>query len=126
MGRRRDRSKFAAGIDKSLLHFGEFETEQGEAGGQHKVEAGREERLMAAIDFAEAALGPVAVDGITHGSPGGNDPHAGGSGGRARGTQSPGQEKSPAVSAAALLTNGAEVVVAPKPLHGAQVHLKQP
>ena len=128
MGWRRDGHgrEFATRIDESLLHFGKFKAEEGGAGGQHKVEAGGYESLVMAVDFTEAAFGPVAMNGVTHGSTGGDHPYARRSGGRCGGAHPPSQEKGPAVDATALLTNGAEIAVAPEPLHGAQVHFKRP
>ena len=78
---------------------------------------------MLAVDFAEAALGAVAVDGVADGSAGGDDPDPGRAGG---GTHSPGQEEGPAINAAALLPDGAEISVAPQVLAGAQAHLRRP
>ena len=81
MGRGRSGHELAAGLSEALLHIGKFEPEEGGAGSQHEIEAGRHEGLVAAVDFAEAALGAVAMDGVADGSPGGDHPHAG-SGGR--------------------------------------------
>ena len=113
-------------MDKALLDVGKFKPEEGAAGGEDKVEAGRHEGLVAAVDFTEAALGAVAVDGIADRGARGDDAHAGRGSGRLRGTCPPSQEEGPAVDAAALLTNGAEVVVAPQALPGAETHLRRP
>ena len=118
--------KLLTGVDEPLLHFGKFQPEQGAAGGEHKVEAGRHEGLVAAVDFTEAALGAVAVDGIADRGTGGDHAHAGRGGRQPGGTHPPSQEEGPAIDAAALLTNGAEVVVAPQVLPGAETHLKRP
>ena len=118
--------QLAARLGEPLLHFGKFQPEEGGAGGEYEVEAGGHEGLVFAVDFAEAALGTVAVDGIANGGPGGDHAYAGGSGGGLGGTRPPGQEEGPAIEAAALLANGAEVAVAPQALPGAQVHLKRP
>ena len=115
-----------ADVGKFFLHFGKFQPEEGGAGGEHEVEAGGHEGLVFAVDFAEAALGAVAVDGITDGGPGGDHADTGGGGGGFGGAQPPGQEEGPAIEAAALLANGAEVVVAPQALPDAQVHLRRP
>ena len=113
-------------VGEFLLHFGKFQPEEGGAGREHEVESGRHEGLVFAVDFAETALGAVAVDGIADGGPGGDHAHAGGGGGGLGGTPPPGQEEGAAIEAAALLANGAEIVVAPQALPGAQVHLKRP
>jgi hypothetical protein len=81
---------------------------------------------MFAVDFAEAALGAVAVDGVADGGTGGDHAHAGGGGGGFGGTRPPRQEEGAAIEAAALLANGAEIVVAPQALPSPQVHLKRP
>jgi hypothetical protein len=109
-----------------LLHLGELQAEQGAAGGEHKVKAGGHKGLVAAIDFTEAALGAVAVDGITDRGAGGDHADAGRSGRRFDGTDPPSQEKGAAVYTATLLTNGAEVIVAPQALTGAETHLRRP
>jgi hypothetical protein len=109
-----------------LLNLGKFQAEQSGAGSQHEIEAGRHKSLVAAVDFAEAALGAIAVDGIAHRSPGGNHANACEHSRRLSGTHPPSQEKGAAVDAAALLTYGAEVVVAPQTLPGAKVHLRRP
>ena len=118
--------EFVTDVGELPFHLGELQPEQGGAGGEHEVEAGGHEGLVAAVDFAEAALGAVAVDGIADGGPGGDDPHAGGRGGGFGGAHPPGQEEGPAVHAAALLTNGAKIIVAPQALPGAQAHLRRP
>ena len=118
--------QLVADVGELSLHLGEPEPEQGAAGGEHKIEPGGHEGLMAAVDFTEAALGAVAVDGVADRGAGGHhaDPGRGGRG--PGGTHPPGQQESPAVNAAALLTNGAEIVVAPQALPGAESHLRQP
>ncbi len=123
---RRGGGELPARVDKTLFHVGKFEPEEGAAGGEDKVEAGRHEGLVAAVDFTEAALGAVAVDGIADRGAGGDHTHAGRGGRRFDGAHPPGQEEGPAVNAAALLTNGAEVIVAPQALPGAETHLRRP
>ena len=75
------------------------------------------------ISFTQAALGAVALDGSADSGAGGNDTHArhgrGIAGGRAH---PPGEQKSSAIKAAALLAHGAEVGVAPQTLPGSQAH----
>jgi hypothetical protein len=120
------RSQLLTREDESLLHDREFQPEQGGAGGQHKVEAGGHEVLVAAVDFAQAALGAVAMDRITDSGAGSDHADAGPRGRGPGGMDAPSQEEGPAVNAAALFTNGAEVIVAPQALPGAQAHLRQP
>lgn len=123
MGRGGGRHQLAAGGGEAGLHLGKFKPQQGGAGGQHEVEAGRHEVLVLAVDFAEAALGPVAVDGVTHGGAGGDDPDAGRAVG---GTDPPCKEEGSAVNAAALLPDSAEISIAPQVLAGAQAHFRRP
>ncbi len=115
-----------AGLDKPLLHVREFQSQEGGAGGEDEIKAGGHEGLVAAVDFTEAALGAVAVDGVAHGSPGSDHAHAGRSDQGLGGTDPPGQEEGAAVGAATLLTDGAEVVIAAQALPGAQVHFRRP
>jgi len=105
-----------------MLHFGKFQPKKGGAGGQDEIKPRRHESLVAAIDFAEAALGAVAVNGIADRNAGRDHAHAGWNGRRPGRPHPPSQEEGTAVEAAALLTNGAEVGVAPQALPGAQVH----
>ena len=123
---RGSRGQLAAGVDEARGGLGEFEAEERGAGGEHEVEAGGHEVLVLAVEGAEAALGAVALDGAADGGPGSDDPHAGGSGGGLGGAHPPGQEEGPAVEPAALLAHGAEIIVAPQALAGAQVHLRRP
>ena len=123
---RRGGRQFLTRVDKPLRHLGKFQPEQGAAGSEHKIKARRHEGLVAAVDLPETALGAVAMDGIADGGPGSNHPDAGRNSRRLSGTHPPSQEEGPAIDAAALLSNGAEVVVASQVLPGAEAHLKQP
>src|SRR5690606_40887369 len=102
------------------LHFREIQAQQSSASSQHKIDAGWHEVLMAAVNFTQAALGAIAVDGIADGSPGCDDAHACGHRWRLGKPLPPSKEKGPAVDAAALLANGTEIVVAPQTLPGAK------
>src|SRR5258708_26118450 len=120
------RRQFAARFSEALLHIGKFQPEEGGAGGKHEVEAERHESLVFAVDFAEAALGAVAVDGIADGGPGGDHAHAGGGGGGLGGTRPPRQEEGPAIEAAAPLPNGAGIGVAPPAVPHPPGYLQRP
>lgn len=115
-----------AGLGKPLLHVGKFQSQEGGAGGENEIKAGGYEGLVAAVDFTEAALGTVAVDGVAHGSPGSDHPDARGNNRGLGGTNPPSQEEGPAVGAPTLLTDGPEVVIAAQALPGAQVHFRRP
>jgi hypothetical protein len=126
---RRSRSgwdQFAADLGKALFHVGKFQAEQGSAGGEHEIEAGWHERLMTTVNFAQAAFRAIAMDRISHGSAGSDDPDPRRGVRRIDGTTSPRQKKGPAIDAPALLAHGTEFVVAPQTLPGAEVHFKQP
>ena len=68
MGRRRGR-QFRAGGNEAPGGLAKFQPEERGARGEHEVEAERHEMLVLAVESAEAALGAVAVDGITYGGP---------------------------------------------------------
>ena len=98
-------------MDEALGHLGVFHPEDRGARGENEIEARRDEVLVLAVKGAEATFGPVPVYGVAHGSPGGDDPDAGG-GGRLPGRSgAPGKHEGAAVHAAALLTDGANVQV---------------
>ena len=107
---------------KAQRGFGELEAEQRGAGGEHQIEAGRYQRLVPPVNFAQPALGAIAMDGVAHGGPRGHHAHAGVVGGRAGRPDAPREEKDPAIDAAALLTHSAEVGIAPQALTGGQAH----
>jgi hypothetical protein len=127
MRRRRHRGdQLAAGLGKALFHFGKFQAEQGRAGSEHEIEAGRYECLVTTINLAEAAFRTIAMDRISHGRAGSDDTDSWRGIQRFRGTIPPRQKKCPAVDAATLLAHGTEFVVAPQTLPGAEVHFKRP
>ena len=119
--RRRDRNQLLAGMSETLGGLGKLQAKQRTAGGEHQVKAGRYGRLMAAIDFAQATLGAVAMHGIAHGSPRSNHAHTG-IGRRVGGPNAPSEKEDATVNAAALLSDSAEVGVAPQALTGGQSH----
>jgi len=108
-------------LDKTPGRFGEFKPEQSSARSEHQIEAGRHERLILAINFAQAALGPVALHGIAHRSARSNDTHAGIGRGTGR-PNAPSQKKDAAINAATLFSDSAEIGVAPQALTGGQSH----
>ena len=112
--------QLATHLREPLLHFGQRQAQEGGAGGEHEVEAGRDELLVAAENLAQAALGAVALDGIADGGAGGHDADAGGRGGVRFRTQAPDEEKRAAVGAATEFARGAEVAVALHALRGAK------
>jgi len=126
MGRGLGGLKFQASLGKTLFYISKLESKQGGARGQDKIETGWYEGLMAAVNFTQPAFGSVTMNRITNRGAGCDYSHAGGSEGSFSGTRPPSQEESSAISAAALLTDGAEVVVAPQALPGAQVHFRRP
>ena len=63
------RGQLAAGGHEAFGGLGKFQPEERGARGEHKVETGRHEMLVLAVEGAEAAFGPVTVNGITHGGP---------------------------------------------------------
>jgi len=113
-------------VGEPMRHFGKFETQHGGASGQHEIEAGRHKRLVATIDFAETALGPVAMNGIAHRGSGGDHTGSRRTGRGIRRTSPPCHEEGAAIHAASLLTYGAEIVIAPQTLPGAKSHFKRP
>ena len=114
MGRRRSRrTQLATCGGKSLRDLGKFQSQQRRACGEHEVEARGHKRLMTAVNFTKASFRAIAMNGVAHGSARGDHAYARSSVGRLSGTNPPGQEKSPAVDAAALLTHGTKVEIAP-------------
>ena len=77
--------------------------------------------MVLAIDLAEAALGAIAVDGVAHSGARCNHTHTWISGRTGR-PDTPSEEKDPAIDAATLLANSAEIGVAPQALTGGQAH----
>ena len=65
--RRSDSYQFFARLDEALGGFSKFEPKQGTAGGEHQINPGGDERLMLPVDFAQPALGTIAMHGIAHG-----------------------------------------------------------
>jgi hypothetical protein len=109
-------------MDEALGGFGEINAEECAAGRENKINARRHEMLVPAVKLAEAAFGPGAMHRVAHGSPGGDHPHTGGSGWFAKRADAPRELKDPAVDAAALFTDGAEIAIAPQALPGAETH----
>lgn len=119
--RRRGRGQFLAGLNEALRGFGKLKPEQRAAGREDKIEAHGHQRLMLPVDFAQATFGAIAMDRVAHGSARGDNTHA-----RVvrhtGGPHTPSKEKDPAINAAALLANGAEIGIAPQALTGGQAH----
>ena len=113
-------------MGKTLFYISKLESEKGGARVQDKIDAGGYKRLMAAVDFAQPAFGSVTMNRITNRGAGCDHANAGGSERSFSRTRPPSQEESSAIGAAALLTDGAEIVVAPQALPGAQVHFRRP
>jgi len=127
MRRRRGGSaQFATRVGEPLLHVGKFQPEQCRTGSEHKIDTRRHKGLVSAINFTETTFRAIAVNGIAHGSPGGDNTYTRSCARELSGTNPPSQEKSPAVDAAALLTHGTKIVIAPQTLPGAEIHLRQP
>lgn len=123
MGGRRlggGRSQLATGLDEPLCHLGKFHPQQRGTGGEDEIEAGGHEGLVLAEDFAQAALGAGAGDGVADRSARGDHAHAGGSGGGVRRTRAPHEQERAAIGAAAVLAHSAEVAVALHALEGAE------
>src|SRR5688572_3153881 len=112
----------SAGLDKARIGFGETEAQERGAGGEHEVEAGGHEVLVATIELAQAALGSGAVDGVADGDAGSHHPDASGTGRFRGGADPPRELKGPAVHAAALFADSAKFNRAPQALAGAQAH----
>jgi hypothetical protein len=126
MGRGLVGLKFLASLGKALFYISKLKSEKGGARSQDKIDAGGYQRLMATVDFAQTAFGSVTMNCITNRGAGCDYSYAGGSERSFSGTRPPSQEESSAISAATLLTDGAEVVIAPQALPGAQVHFRRP
>jgi hypothetical protein len=113
-------------LGKTLFYISKLESKEGGARGQDKIETDWYQGLMAAVDFAQPAFGSITMNRITNRGAGCDHANAGGSERSFSGTRPPSQEESSAIGAAALLTDGAEIVVAPQALPGAQVHFRRP
>src|SRR6188768_830185 len=111
-----------AGLHEARRGFREVDAQEGGAGCEHQVEAGGHEMLIATVEFAQAAFGAVALDGIADGSAGSNDAHASRTGGRTRWRGPPNKLKGAAVHAAALFADSAKINRALQALAGAQTH----
>jgi len=106
-------------LGEALRGFGKCQTQKRDSRGQHEIKSGGNEGLVLAINFAEATLRAVAVDGVADGGARGDHAHAGVSGRTGR-PDTPSEEKDAAIDAAALLANSAEIGVAPQALTGGQ------
>ena len=114
------RSQLATGLREPLCHLGELHPQQRGTGGEDEIEAGGHEGLVLAENFAQAALGARAGDGIADRGTGGHHAHAGGSGGGVGWTRAPHEQERAAIGAAAVLAHSAEVAVALHALEGAE------
>jgi len=121
-GRRSNRNQFLAGLDETFCGFGELQTKERDPRREHEIEPRGNQRLVLAINFAQAPFGAVAMHGIAHRRPRGNHTHARISR-RTRRSNPPSEKKDAAIDAAALLSDSAEVGVAPQALTGGQSHV---
>ena len=100
----------------------------GGAGDQHEIAAGRDELLLVAENFAEAAFRAIAEHGVADGSGRGHDADAGNrprgrGGGRGVGVATaPPHREGAAVDAAALFADGANIALAAQVLLRAETH----
>ena len=111
-----------AGLDEARGNLGEIEAQQRGAGGEHEVEAGGYEVLVATVELAQAALRAVAMDGIADGDAGSDNAYAGRTRRFGGGTAPPSELEGPAVHAAALFADSAKINRALQALAGAQTH----
>jgi hypothetical protein len=122
MGRR---EKFAAGVHEFPFDLAILKPIERAAGDKEEIMAGGHKFLMVAKNFAQAAFGAGAQDGVAHGDAGGDHAQAGGRGGRGfgqTGLAGVPKHKGAAIMAAPVGPDVLEIQLAPQTLLGAETH----
>ncbi len=113
-------AKLAADVDETLLNVCKVKPEQSGTRRHDQIKSGGNERLVLAINLAQAAFGGGTRDGVADGNTGGNHAHASGSRGGGFRTRTPEQKKRATIGAATVLACRNEIAVALHALRGAE------
>jgi hypothetical protein len=119
------RKNFAAGVHELSFDLGIFKPIERAAGDEQEIMAGGHKFLMVAKNFAKAAFGAGAPDGVADGGAGSHHAQAGGGGGhgfREVGPAGIPKHKGAAIMAAPVGPDVLEIQLAPQTLLGAETH----
>jgi hypothetical protein len=122
MGRREN---LAAGVHELPFDLAILKPIERAACDKEKIMAGGHKFLMVAKNFAQAAFGAGALDGVAHGYPGGDYAQAGGRGGDGVGQiglAGVPKHKGAAIMASPVGPDVLEIQLAPQTLLGAETH----
>lgn len=119
------REKFAAGVHEFPFDLAIFKPIERAARDQKEIMAGGHKFLVVAKNFAQAAFGAGAHNGVAHGNAGGDHAQAGIGSGRSVvriGLASVPKHKGAAIMAAPVGPDVLEIQLAPQTLLGAETH----